>query len=92
MHRDSAAAQRRINAWVSQQTNGRIARALAAPPPPSTAVIMSNSIYMKAAWRFPFSRELTAPGIFRPSLGQQVRDAVRRERDIRPAREIQIQR
>lgn len=69
---EPTAAQRRINQWVSQQTHGRIPRALAAPPPASTAVILSNSIYMKAAWRFPFSRELTKPGIFRPSLSQQV--------------------
>ncbi|KAK3925622.1 Heterochromatin-associated protein MENT [Frankliniella fusca] len=69
---DPVTAQRRVNTWVSQQTHGRIPRALAAPPPPSTAVILSNSIYMKAAWRFPFSRELTKPGVFRTSLTQQV--------------------
>ncbi|XP_052124365.1 leukocyte elastase inhibitor-like isoform X1 [Frankliniella occidentalis] len=69
---DPVGAQRRVNAWVSQQTHGRIPRALAAPPPASTAVILSNSIYMKAAWRFPFSREFTKPGVFRPSLSQQV--------------------
>lgn len=66
------AAQRRVNTWVSQQTHGRIPRALAAPPPASTGAILSNAIYMKAAWRFPFARELTKAGVFRPSLSQQV--------------------
>lgn len=69
---DPAAAMRRINTWVSQQTYGRVSRALATPPPASTAVILSNAIYMKAAWRFPFSRELTKMGVFKPSLSQQV--------------------
>ncbi|XP_034253127.1 leukocyte elastase inhibitor-like [Thrips palmi] len=69
---DPVNAMRRINTWVSQQTHGRIPRALAAPLPVSTAVVLSNSIYMKAAWRFPFSRELTKVGPFRLSLTQQV--------------------
>lgn len=69
---DPVAAQRRINTWVSQQTYGRVPRALKAPQPPTTAVVLSNAIYMKAAWRFPFARELTKVGVFKPSLSQQV--------------------
>ncbi len=58
-----AAAEDVINDWVEAATNGKI-QDLVNDLTPSTAMVLTNSVYFKAHWRQPFNREYTAPGDF----------------------------
>ena len=62
---DVEGATNAINAWTSQQTNGRIPDVL--PPTaidPLTVLVLADAIYFDAGWAQPFSRSQTAPGTF----------------------------
>ena len=62
---DSEAARKAINAWVSDQTEGRIPELLAAGAiTPEVRLTLVNTIYLKAAWLTPFSETGTKPGPF----------------------------
>jgi serpin B len=62
---DSAAAGGRINAWVSDQTSGKI-RDLFSPGslPQSTVLVLTNAIYFRADWELPFSPNRSELGDF----------------------------
>jgi serpin B len=62
---DSSAASGRINAWVSEQTSGKI-QDLFSPGslPQSTVLVLTNAIYFKADWESPFSENGSALGDF----------------------------
>ncbi|MHC4933301.1 MAG: serpin family protein [Planctomycetota bacterium] len=63
--RDSAAARTAINAWVNEQTRGRIKDIMQAPlPSADTLLALASAIYCKAAWAKPFTRPLTKPAAF----------------------------
>ena len=55
----SPGAKDAIDAWVREQTDGRI-RELFDRLDPDTKAVLANAIYFKAAWRLPF--ESTDPG------------------------------
>ena len=54
-----------INQWVSEETQEKIKDLV--PPGgimPSTRLILANAIYFKAAWLYPFEKELTHDDVF----------------------------
>lgn len=58
-------ARRTINSWVDQQTHHRIPDLL--PPgsvDASTRMVLTNAVYLKAAWETPFSRSRTRDAPF----------------------------
>jgi serpin B len=58
---DASAAANAINAWVAKQTEEKITR-LAEPAMFSadTALALTNAVYFKAAWLYPFNEAATA--------------------------------
>ena len=61
-------ARRTINAWVEEQTKGKIQDLLKpAHVTPRTLLVLTNAIYFKGLWASPFSREMTAPSDFNTS-------------------------
>jgi serpin B len=62
-----------INQWVSDQTKEKIKDLL---PKDSitkdTRLVLTNAIYFKAAWRFPFDKKETRDGVFHLLDGSQV--------------------
>ncbi|MHC4099826.1 MAG: serpin family protein [Planctomycetota bacterium] len=60
---DSAAG--RINAWVSEHTEGRITSLISpAELKPDTRLLLVNTVYFLASWLDPFEEELTSPAPF----------------------------
>ena len=90
--RDPEAARVRINAWVLEQTEGRIENLLAPGTVDTlTRLVLANAIYMKASWQSPFDPANTADGAFTLTNGDQVtvpmmrqtaRFALRRDSDF----------
>jgi serpin B len=62
---DTAAASRRINDWVAQQTSGKIP-AIFSPGslPASAMLVLTNAVYFHADWELPFLPQRSAPGDF----------------------------
>ena len=59
---DSAAAADRINAWVSDRTEGRIPELLDRDSlKPDTRLVLANAVYFKARWLHQFSEYGTRP-------------------------------
>jgi len=67
-------ARAEINSAVAAQTRGHIRDLLPAGsiPPDSTGWVLTNALYLKAAWRHRFDRANTAPGPFRTGNGTVV--------------------
>jgi serpin B len=61
-----------INGWVKQKTAGKIEKVLDRLDPDFAAVLL-NTIYFKAAWASPFSKQATMEGVFNLSRVQQAR-------------------
>jgi serpin B len=54
-----------INEWVDNQTDGKIPELLKPLDlSPQTRMVLTNTIYFKGSWRFPFSTNLTHPQPF----------------------------
>jgi serpin B len=71
---DPEAARQIVNAWISEQTGGKIEDLI--PPgaiDSTTALILANAIYFYAAWQHPFNEDLTVDGTFTLLDGSQVR-------------------
>ena len=67
-------ARRTINAWVEEQTKGKIQDLLKPTHiDPHTVLVLTNAIYFKALWASPFSKEKTAPDDFHASSADRVR-------------------
>ncbi|MDT8898935.1 serpin family protein [Thermanaerothrix sp. 4228-RoL] len=67
-------ARQRINAWVAEQTRDKIRDLLQKGDiTPQTRLVLTNAIYFKAAWRYPFKPEETQEGEFTLLNGQKVR-------------------
>jgi serpin B len=64
-----ASAPATINAWVDQQTGGRIPEIVTPPIPDLTIAYLINAIYFKGDWTHQFNRDRTAPGPFRLAGG-----------------------
>jgi serpin B len=66
-------ARQTINAWVSDQTQGRIQDLLQpGTVTGTTRLILANAIYFKAAWSDPFDEDFTEDGPFTLLDGSQV--------------------
>jgi serpin B len=62
---DAEAARIAINGWVGDQTEQRIPELLERGIVDHlTRVVLVNAIYLKAAWRTPFSKDATSPAPF----------------------------
>ena len=48
-----------VNGWVNEHTHGLIPQLYAMPQSPDLALVLANSLYLKAAWAVPFWKELT---------------------------------
>jgi serpin B len=70
---DSASTRRTINAWVGEQTRGKIPELLK-PADLSEAckLILTNAVYFKADWAFPFRTEFTKDGPFNVAEGKTI--------------------
>ncbi|MDG4829037.1 serpin family protein [Solwaraspora sp. WMMD1047] len=54
-------ARQEINAWVSDRTNAKIEELLGSDSVSSdTRLILTNTVYLMAAWRYPFTARATA--------------------------------
>jgi serpin B len=68
-----AGATAAINAWTSQETNGRIANLL--PPgavDSNTMLVLVDALYFDAGWVQPFDKSQTGPGAFTRTDGTTV--------------------
>ncbi len=57
-------AARAINDWVKQQTKGKIAEIVSERAVASANAILTNAVYFKGDWRYPFGKDLTANAPF----------------------------
>ncbi len=58
--RSGQQARRAINAWVEEQTGGKIKDLLQPPHPrPDTSLVLTNAIYFKGDWASPFPKGAT---------------------------------
>jgi len=66
-------ARQEINAWASDRTNSRIPELLqSGSVSPDTTLILTNTIYLKAPWRYPFTVPATAAAPFTRDDGRVV--------------------
>ncbi|WP_437281614.1 serpin family protein [Sorangium sp. So ce375] len=66
-------ARKVINGWVAERTEDRIKDLLQKGDLQSTTrLVLTNAIYFKAAWMFPFDERATAPGDFTLADGSKV--------------------
>ena len=65
------ASAERINAWVKQNTQGKIAKIIEPPIAPETVLFLINAIYFKGGWSTPFEKSLTQDRPFNLLSGQQ---------------------
>ncbi|MGA2514483.1 MAG: serpin family protein [Candidatus Limnocylindrales bacterium] len=68
---DPSGACKLIDAWVSDQTEGRIPKLLDSLDS-LTRLVLVNAIYLKAPWQTPFDEKNTEPEPFTRSDGSQV--------------------
>jgi serpin B len=71
---DPSAARKTINDWVEEQTRKKI-RDLLGPTDvdPSTTLVLTNAIYYKGLWAFPFREPATdKAGVFTTAAGEKV--------------------
>jgi serpin B len=67
------AARRTVNRWVSDQTEGRIEELLPEGAVDSlTRLVLTNAIYFKAAWKYPFEEDLTRERMFYLLDGKEI--------------------
>ena len=75
-----------INAWVNEQTRGRIPEIVDSPIPADVIMYLINAIYFKGSWTQRFDRTLTADGPFHLRGGGTVTAPMMAHRDPAPAR------
>jgi serpin B len=62
---DPAAARREVNAWVTEQTRGKVTDLLSPEAVNTeTRLILTNAIYLKAEWESPFPSDHTRDATF----------------------------
>jgi len=70
---DRDGARRQINAWVGEQTRGKIPALLdAASLPREVALVLTNAVHFLGRWMDPFAREATADAPFRLADGAEI--------------------
>jgi serpin B len=60
-----------INAWVYEQTNGKIEEIVDPPIHPLTFMFLINAVYFNADWTYQFDKDLTRDASFTLSDGSQ---------------------
>uniref|UniRef100_A0A5S6QPT9 SERPIN domain-containing protein n=1 Tax=Trichuris muris TaxID=70415 RepID=A0A5S6QPT9_TRIMR len=60
---DSEAAAKKVNKFISKETNGKITKAIDSLDK-FTTLLLVNTIYFKAEWETEFSKEQTTEGLF----------------------------
>jgi serpin B len=69
-------ARKTINAWTSDNTKGKIVELIGQGSLDSdTRLVLTNAIYLKAAWEFPFDRNRTEESDFFLLSGDTIRTA-----------------
>ena len=61
-----------INAWVDENTNGKIKQIVQAPINPLTVMFLINAIYFKGMWKYQFDENLTQDDSFFLSDGSEI--------------------
>jgi len=77
------AAAKAVDAWVKQQTAGRITK-LFDRLPADTKLVLANTVYLRADWKLPFDHKSTLDQPFRRADGSSV--TVRTMHDAQPVR------
>lgn len=67
---DPALARRRINAAIAQQTRGHIRNLIAPGSLNQVGWVLTDALYLNAAWQHPFNHAETGPGSFTTSTGR----------------------
>ncbi len=79
---DPAAAARLINTWIAAQTRDRITDLISpAALPASTRLVITNALYLKAAWESPFPAGATVGAPFAALDGTRVPTRLMRRQD-----------
>ena len=68
---DDPASAEKINAWVKQNTRGKIAKIVEPPIAPETILFLINAIYFKGGWTTPFEKNRTQERPFNLAGGAQ---------------------
>ena len=81
--RDAEKCRVTINAWVSDQTEGRIEDLIPQGAIDEwTRLVLTNAIYFNAAWAHPFDEDMTADGPFHLLDGGQVTAPMMRQAEL----------
>jgi serpin B len=69
--REPEQARATINAAVAADTRGHIAQLLppGAIPPDTIGWVLTDALYLNAAWKYPFDHSMTGPGSFNTTSG-----------------------
>ncbi|KAI4463976.1 serine protease inhibitor serpin [Holotrichia oblita] len=65
--RDGIQAQRAINSWVSNRTNGKIKTIIGEPPSDDTKIVIASALYFNGAWEKQFWEGFTRRRPFYPN-------------------------
>ncbi len=68
---DDPASAEKINAWVKQNTQGKITKIVEPPIAPETILFLINAIYFKGGWTTPFEKNRTQDCPFNLAGGAQ---------------------
>ena len=60
-----------INAWVKKETNGKIEEIVTAGDVAAADAVLTNAVYFKGIWTFPFDKAATKDGKFTTGSGQE---------------------
>ena len=81
--RDPEAARATVNAWVGEQTDGKIEELFASGAfDGTTRLALANAIVFKGAWARHFDSGLTADGAFQLSDGRTIQTPMMHKRDV----------
>lgn len=70
---DTEGSRQRINGWVAERTEDRIPELLMEGVlGRDTAIVLTNAIYFKGAWKTLFDPEDTEDSLFYPSIGEPI--------------------
>lgn len=58
-----------MNSWISQKTNGLIPSLFGEPLDKDAMMVLINTLYMKAKWQMPFSKDNTWEDVFHAESG-----------------------
>lgn len=90
---DAEAARRAINEWVDRETHAKIKEVLRPGDlKPDVGFVLTNAIYFKSAWQYPFNEQLTKNASFTRADGSKVEaPTMNRRAHLRYARMDKLQ-